>query len=171
MIIRIPISAFQLYSDHVPGSTTASLAENFKRAFSRKHARVHFLGAWLVQVPWISSRALPHCRINFFRDTVSSVGIFRRVLPSVVDSSDHICIFRHALALDERRVKFQPEYIYGGASHIPNEKANGVHDSDIKEVWFAGCHSDMSVKQKLGSPIEHDLYQPFFTAAVALQTI
>lgn len=26
----------------------------------------------------------------------------------------HVCYFRHALALDERRVKFLPEYAYGG---------------------------------------------------------
>ena len=25
----------------------------------------------------------------------------------------HVCYFRHALALDERRVKFLPEYAYG----------------------------------------------------------
>ena len=33
----------------------------------------------------------------------------------------HVCYFRHALALDERRVKFLPEYAYGGASKDPPE--------------------------------------------------
>ena len=28
----------------------------------------------------------------------------------------HVCFFRHALALDERRVKFLPEYAYGGSA-------------------------------------------------------
>ena len=28
----------------------------------------------------------------------------------------HVCYFRHALALDERRVKFLPEYAYGGSA-------------------------------------------------------
>ena len=28
----------------------------------------------------------------------------------------HVCFFRHALALDERRVKFMPEYAYGGSA-------------------------------------------------------
>ena len=115
------------------------------------------------------------------------------MLPFVVDFCEHICIFRHALALDERRVKFQPEYIHEGASHTLDEIL--VHGDDItnteymysilrylfslgwrpvkgqnprlvsqtsdkdatpwakhcnaniKEVWFAGTHSDMSVQQ------------------------
>jgi uncharacterized protein (DUF2235 family) len=44
------------------------------------------------------------------RDTVSSVGtIFRRQPLPLTTSTDHICHFRHALALDERRVRFLPE--------------------------------------------------------------
>ena len=53
---------------------------------------------------------------------------------------DHICIFRHALALDEHRVKFLPEYAFGGEG--PEGKTTSC---DIKEVWFAGSHSDMYV--------------------------
>jgi len=77
----------------------------------------------------------------------------------------HVCYFRHALALDERRVKFLPEYAYGGAATRNDTKAtNSVlddsprtknqdknrisHDKEIKrphtlEVWFPGTHSDM----------------------------
>jgi hypothetical protein len=52
----------------------------------------------------------------------------------------HVCVFRHALALDERRVKFLPEYVNGGLG----PKANGNQEaSDVKEVWFAGSHSDV----------------------------
>ena len=48
------------------------------------------------------------------RDTVSSIGIIRgKNLPGTV-SPEHVCFFRHALALDERRVKFLPEYARGG---------------------------------------------------------
>ena len=47
----------------------------------------------------------------------------------------HVCVFRHALALDECRVKFLPEYVNGGMG--PQS------DGDVKEVWFAGVHSDM----------------------------
>jgi len=76
----------------------------------------------------------------------------------------HVCYFRHALALDEKRVKFLPEYAYGGRaegetqntnnddSRIPKEKVVpdflGKKDSSPRrpqtlEVWFAGTHSDM----------------------------
>ena len=53
------------------------------------------------------------------RDTVSSIGIARgkSMLPLTVDGMTHVCYFRHALALDERRVKFLPEYAYGGSTH------------------------------------------------------
>lgn len=68
------------------------------------------------------------------------------MLPRIVDCCDHVCYFRHALALDERRVKFLPEYIHEGSSHTENEPpfpGDGKCTADIKEVWFAGSHSDM----------------------------
>ena len=36
--------------------------------------------------------------------------------PRTIDGMTHVCYFRHALALDERRVKFLPEYTYGGSA-------------------------------------------------------
>jgi hypothetical protein len=50
------------------------------------------------------------------RDTVSSIGFTRgkAMLPGTVDRMKHVCYFRHALALDEWRVKFLPEYAYSG---------------------------------------------------------
>lgn len=38
------------------------------------------------------------------------------MLPGTVDGMKHVCYFRQALALDERRVKFAPEYAYGGSA-------------------------------------------------------
>ena len=38
------------------------------------------------------------------------------MLPRTVDGMKHVCFFRHALALDECRVKFLPEYAYGGSA-------------------------------------------------------
>ncbi|KAJ7860188.1 hypothetical protein B0H13DRAFT_1639652, partial [Mycena leptocephala] len=91
-----------------------TIAANFKETFSRRDVKVHFVGVW---------------------DTVSSVGVVRgNPLPMTL-SAEHLCIFRHALALDERRVKFLPEYLNGGGSM--SDMAN------VKEVWFAGTHSDM----------------------------
>ncbi|KAG8214237.1 hypothetical protein J3R82DRAFT_11045 [Butyriboletus roseoflavus] len=101
------------------------------------------------------------------RDTVSSVGLIRGAvfLPSAADG----CYFRHALALDELRVKFMPEYAHemnsqtnkGKSKYIvPSPDAERAATSasddgssfsaakynrtaDIKEVWFAGTHSDV----------------------------
>jgi uncharacterized protein (DUF2235 family) len=72
------------------------------------------------------------------RDTVSSIGLARGIsLPETTTGMQHVCAFRHALALDERRVKFLPEYVNGGLG--PTEVSKG----DVKEVWFSGTHSDM----------------------------
>ncbi|KAF9239482.1 hypothetical protein BU15DRAFT_46769, partial [Melanogaster broomeanus] len=97
-------------------SNRAELAEMFKKTFCRKNVRVHFVGVW---------------------DTVSSVGLGRgKTLPCTTSPCEHICYFRHALALDERRVRFLPEYALGGRSET-------INDDRIKEVWFAGAHSDL----------------------------
>ncbi|KJA27642.1 hypothetical protein HYPSUDRAFT_197834 [Hypholoma sublateritium FD-334 SS-4] len=123
---------------------TTSSAGRFKKAFSYEDVKVHFVGAW---------------------DTVSSIGMARgtHMLPRTVDGMQHVCYFRHALALDERRVKFLPEYAYGGSTkppedsaHIkpstrPSESSNKPLDSSVTitkrphtlEVWFAGTHSDI----------------------------
>ena len=78
--------------------------------------------------------------MDLFRDTVSSVGFLRGpTLPETTTGMEHVCIFRHALALDELRVKFLPEYCNGGKGPDNNSKG------DVKEVWFAGSHSDMWV--------------------------
>lgn len=87
------------------------------------------------------------------RDTVSSVGVVRdKTLPGTTDGMKHVTFFRHALALDERRVKFLPEYAHEGSSLPPNEaeRDKELKDRDplnilahTKEVWFAGTHSDM----------------------------
>ncbi|KAF4618293.1 hypothetical protein D9613_011524 [Agrocybe pediades] len=99
-----------------------TIAERFKSTFSRKDVKVHFVGVW---------------------DTVSSIGIVRgaKMLPGTIDGMEHVCFFRHALALDERRVKFLPEYANGGKR--PDEKATSGRIPHTKEVWFAGTHSDI----------------------------
>lgn len=89
------------------------------------------------------------------RDTVSSVGIVRpsQSLPNVTDGMKHVCVFRHALALDERRVKFLPEYAYASPPTVDSKgteadtKKNRPKIPHTKEVWFAGSHSDMCVEK------------------------
>ncbi|KAJ8503121.1 hypothetical protein ONZ45_g11141 [Pleurotus djamor] len=105
--------------EHAAPSKTREdqLCEQFKNSLCHKNVKVHFVGVW---------------------DTVSSIGVFRgKSLPETVSGMSHVCHFRHALALDERRAKFQPEYVNGGLGPQPGQPG------DVKEVWFAGTHSDI----------------------------
>lgn len=81
------------------------------------------------------------------------MGVIRdKTLPGTTEGMKHANFFRHALALDERRVKFLPEYAYEGSS-LPtdeDERRRELKSRDhsnilahTKEVWFAGTHSDM----------------------------
>ncbi|KZP16495.1 hypothetical protein FIBSPDRAFT_748573 [Athelia psychrophila] len=127
---QIPFAYEHYVNYDVPGPDQAGkvkpIAPKFKEMLSRKDVRVHFIGVW---------------------DTVSSVGLVRpkNMFPHIVDCCDHVCYFRHALALDERRVKFLPEYVHEGSSHKPEEQpfhGQARCTANIKEVWFAGTHSD-----------------------------
>ena len=119
---------------------------------------------------WSHFQRVPLLTARYLRDTVSSVGLIRgKTLPGT-DNPNPICFFRHALALDERRVKFLPEYARGGVC-LPGKRAhsndgfglwkpvqqtgegdkldpddNAIPPSQrVKEIWFAGTHSDMYV--------------------------
>ena len=113
------------------------LAKNFKNTFSLgRDVRIHFVGVWSDIAPL----SLKFVILRYvIRDTVASVGVVRGNPLPLTSSAGHICTFRHGLALDERRVKFLPEYIDGGSS------VSRLDDRpvDVKEVWFAGTHSDM----------------------------
>lgn len=74
---------------------------------------------------------------------MSSIGLMRgESHPDSASGMKHVCYFRHALALDERRVKFLPEYVHGGATATHEEAGEGSHPH-TKEVWFPGSHSDV----------------------------
>ena len=56
----------------------------------------------------------------------------------------HVCFFRHALALDERRVKFMPEYlVFSQPLTNPPSSLQSQHPDHVKEVWFPGVHLDV----------------------------
>ena len=75
---------------------------------------------------------------------MSSIGIMRSkdMLPGTIDGMKHVCYFRHALALDERRVKFLPEYAYGGS----------CTPFVAKEMDNTGSLVDTEPLQKVNSP-------------------
>jgi len=80
---------------------------------------------------------------------VQSVGWFPKDTP-FCKSNNAIAHFRHALALDERRVKFAPTPCTATPPkkqkdfkiHKYEEDLNGlyVEKTDVKEVFFVGAH-------------------------------
>ncbi|GAA5866392.1 hypothetical protein JCM8547_000763 [Rhodosporidiobolus lusitaniae] len=90
-----------------------TMSQGFKRTFSRE-VRVHFVGVW---------------------DTVASVGgLWPRLLP-FVQSAQYTHVFRHALALDERRGD------YSAQVWRPQDDKQDSRGTNVKEVYFPGSHS------------------------------
>ena len=81
---------------------------------------------------------------------MSSVGFARGpTLPETTTGMYHVRVFRHALSLDELRLKFLPEYANGGLG--PSVHGRGAGSGNVKEVWFVGSHSDMYVVFRIAS--------------------
>jgi uncharacterized protein (DUF2235 family) len=91
-----------------------AVAGDFKKTFCRE-CKPHFVGVW---------------------DTVSSVGWVYNVAHFPGTKATHnsdLRIIRHAVSIDERRAFFRQNLF--GVPHDPQQ--------DIKELWFAGVHSDV----------------------------
>jgi uncharacterized protein (DUF2235 family) len=149
--------AYKIYSQ--ADETGWKQSSAFKSSFSID-VDIEFIGVW---------------------DTVNSVGLIPRCLPFTT-SNTIVRTFRHALSLDEHRVKFKAnlwnrpnanEAQLGdtdtihppsrlalamrkrGSSHQDSEDDFKLHTfedryggkspvpTDVREVWFAGCHSDV----------------------------
>ncbi|KAH9065591.1 hypothetical protein EDB87DRAFT_857509 [Lactarius vividus] len=140
---QIPF-AYQLYVSDLADND--KLVDGFKKTFSR-HVPIDFVGVW---------------------DTVASTGIYKPLPFAGVNTT--IKVFRHALALDERRVKFIADYYHqdeqksgsGPSSKEEQEQVSNVFSSlgneskitphkvdevikepDVREVWFVGCHAEV----------------------------
>jgi len=89
------------------------ICEEFKATMARP-CPIHFIGVW---------------------DTVSSVGMINqfRTFPFTLHNPD-VSHVRHAVAIDERRSCFRQNLMF---------KDEKVPAQDIKNVWFAGVHSDV----------------------------
>jgi len=90
------------------------VAADFKKTFCRE-CKPHFVGVW---------------------DTVSSVGWVYNVAHFPGTKATHNPDFhfvRHAVSIDERRAFFRQNLF--GTPHDSHQ--------DIKEIWFAGVHSDV----------------------------
>jgi hypothetical protein len=89
-----------------------------------------------------------HChavKIDFLGvfDTVGALGVpgLMRLAPRFhdVQLSSQVLRARHALAIDETRLKFAPTFW-----EVPDEpSAAPTEDPRVKQVWFEGAHSDV----------------------------
>ena len=108
---------------------------HFKNAFCRT-VRVHFVGAWWV-IRFCYEQISVRSNVTF-RDTVSAVGLIAgKTFPFTTTGMDTVCLFRHALALDERRVKFIPEFAYGTRS-VPGPDAKAEKPSTAQRTTAEG---------------------------------
>ncbi|GJE99312.1 DUF2235 domain-containing protein [Phanerochaete sordida] len=115
--------AYELYEN--ADMESKQIAQGFKDTFCTP-VSVDFVGVW---------------------DTVASVGLIRHKTLPFATSNDNIRVFRHALALDERRVSFRPDKCRV-CSQVEESKsaakpAGGTPNTNALEVWFAGCHGDV----------------------------
>lgn len=99
-------------------ASTFCRSETVENGMKRRGAKVFFLGMF---------------------DCVNSVaildGLFGKSPPpvSVIDTAEHV---RHAVAVDERRVKFK-------AALLAQEEQQRNDQETLKEVWFPGNHGDV----------------------------
>ncbi|TFK89873.1 hypothetical protein K466DRAFT_661219 [Polyporus arcularius HHB13444] len=93
----------------------------FKEASPCISVHIDFIGVWSVGYRVLSRT----------RPASSSVHKVRH------DRSD----FRHALSLEERRAKFKANHINRPSESVPQQGTKP--ETDVKEVWFAGCHYDI----------------------------
>lgn len=88
--------------------------------FERFARPVHFLGVWdtVKFVGWLNLR-----------------GRFQQVRWPFTRNVDGVAHGRHAVSIDERR-RYYAEYLF-------DARALAREDRDLREVWFAGYHSDV----------------------------
>jgi uncharacterized protein (DUF2235 family) len=111
--------AFDYYKrESGPYRPHGAKSEAFRRAHSYPSAQIAFVGVW---------------------DTVGALGIPFSVM-GLLDASDefydrrlcsNVQVARHALAIDERRIDFEPTIW------------RARDDLDLQQVWFAGSHADV----------------------------
>lgn len=106
-------------------------SEQFKSEHSREpmDVPIRFVGTW---------------------DTVSSIGYTGVETMPFASFSSNVETYRHALALDEYRGRFTPEYVDERSSRQPFQDMRNGPCPRIKEVWFAGGHSNVGGEHSYG---------------------
>ncbi|HEX9106454.1 MAG TPA: DUF2235 domain-containing protein [Longimicrobiales bacterium] len=115
-------SAYQFYrSDHMPGSAEAKAFRTEKAV----ETRIRCIGVW----DTVGALGIPVTPLRFFSE--KKYRFHDVQLSSWVDNAFH------ALAIDERRAPFRP------AIWEAQQPTVGQPPQTVKQVWFAGVHSDI----------------------------
>ena len=142
-------TATAIHDDEHPSNHGRDEIAAFSNTFCRKeqvihrdhveeqNIKVYFLGMW---------------------DCVNSVAVLESSTPVPVAVKGTAVYVRHAVAVDERRVKFKAALLAqdiraaaaaaaaaaAEADHNRQEEDDNTSmEEDIKEVWFPGCHGDV----------------------------
>ncbi|MEA3353466.1 MAG: DUF2235 domain-containing protein [Campylobacterota bacterium] len=96
----------------------SKLSKKFRKQHSHKSRDIHFVGVW----DTVGAMGIPISFLGLFEDKDE---FYDRKLGKNIKTA------RHAIAIDEHRKDFKPTI------WTPNQV------SDLKQVWFAGAHSDI----------------------------
>lgn len=122
---RLPAAVHLYRRTDLPDGPIGSSVEEFKH--DHCHApKITFLGVF---------------------DTVGALGVpgFMKLAPQFhdVQLSSQVQRARHALAIDETRLKFAPTLWESPAGAPAGSPAQPIDDARVKQVWFEGAHSDV----------------------------
>lgn len=109
-----------------------AVAGQFNRTVNPQCVPIHFLGVWDTVASVIVPGRLPLSKLRLEELPYTSAN------PAVE-------VFRHAIAIDEFRRMFRVERWVDPQTFKPNpfSQRQTFPDQDIRQVWFAGCHSDV----------------------------
>jgi len=107
-----------------------SIAWNFRRIVGSRRAPIAFLGVWDTVASVIVPRA-----DRLFVPSLQTLPYTRR--------NPSVRVFRHAIAIDERRRMFRVNHWLQPQDYVANPFRDKRAPQDIKQVWFAGVHSDI----------------------------
>ena len=108
-----------------------SIAWNFSKVIGGRRTTIKFVGVW---------------------DTVASILVLRpdRLVPALQTSpytrtNKSVEVFRHAMAIDERRRMFRLNRWIEPQPFVANpfDPAAVETEQDVRQVWFAGAHGDI----------------------------
>lgn len=101
--------------------TNIGVARTFSKTFCDRSADIRFLGLW--------DTVKSVFRVDPTTKRLTSVSLPRTFV------NDAVSVIRHAVAVDERRRFFRP--------NLWSEDQTADSSTDVKQVWFAGVHSDV----------------------------